>query len=47
MITDAQEIRRQITDAKEEGRDTSALVARLIEIDRKPRKNKQPRVTIA
>lgn len=37
-------IREQITEYKQRGEDTSFLVARLIELDKIPRKSKKPKV---
>jgi len=43
-VENRQLIREQITQAKQQGADTSALVARLLELDKIPKKSKKPRV---
>jgi hypothetical protein len=39
-----EEILQEITERKREGRETGTLVARLIEIDKKPKPNKKPKI---
>lgn len=44
MHNERDEILREITELKREGRETGALVARLIEIDKKSKPNKKPKI---
>jgi len=45
VISNTEQIRKQISEAKASGGDVTHLVMRLIEIEKKPKKTKIPRVT--